>query len=128
MKTQVIVKELEEVARQLGFGIRKGKGNFKGGRCIVSGDELIVLNKHHVPEMHLSVLAEGLRGLPVDQVDMKPAVRKALEDAWDSLTTNPNEQQDTETAATPASENDTPPETAETVDAATSSSAHIDES
>ncbi len=82
MKTQAIVKELEEVARQLGLTIRKGKGNFKGGRCIVEGEEMIVLNKHHVPEFHLSILAEGLRDLPVDTVFMKPAVRKALEQAW----------------------------------------------
>ncbi len=83
MKTQVIVKELEEIAKQLGLAVRKEKGNFKGGRCIVGGDELIVLNRHHVPEMHVSVLAEGLRGLPVDSLFVKPAVRKALEEAWD---------------------------------------------
>ena len=85
MKTQVIVKELENVARQLGFGIRKGKGNFKGGRCIVAGDELIVLNKHHIPEKHLSVLAEGLRDQSIEGIEMKPAVRKALEQAWEDL-------------------------------------------
>ncbi len=84
MKTQVIVKELEEIARQLGLGIRKGKGNFKGGRCIVGGEDLIVLNRHHLPEIHLSILAEGLRDLPVEDVSMKPAVRKALEEVWDS--------------------------------------------
>ncbi|MFK7848044.1 MAG: hypothetical protein AB8G77_22340, partial [Rhodothermales bacterium] len=84
MKTQVIVKELEEIAKQLGLAVRKEKGNFKGGRCIVGGDELIVLNRHHVPEMHVSILAEGLRGLPVDSLFVKPAVRKALEEAWES--------------------------------------------
>lgn len=83
MKTQVIVKELEEIAKQLGLAVRKEKGNFKGGRCIVGGDELIVLNRHHVPEMHVSILAEGLRGLPVDSLFVKPAVRKALEEAWE---------------------------------------------
>ena len=84
MKTQAIVKELEEVARQLGLAVRKEKGNFRGGKCVVGGDQLIVLNKHHVPEVHLAILAEGLQGLPVDSVFMKPAVRKALEEAWAS--------------------------------------------
>ena len=84
MKTQAIVKELEEVARQLGLAVRKEKGNFRGGRCVVGGDQLIVLNKHHVPEVHLAILAEGLQELPVDSVFMKLAVRKALEEAWAS--------------------------------------------
>lgn len=84
MKTQVIVKELEEVARQLGLAVRKEKGNFRGGRCVVGGDELVVLNKHHVPEVHLAVLAEALQEMPVDSVFMKPAVRKALEESWAS--------------------------------------------
>ncbi len=85
MKTQLIVKELEEVARQLGLVVRKEKGNFKGGRCIVGGQEIIMLNKHHVPEAHLNVLAESLRGMSVDTVFMKPAVRKALERTWETL-------------------------------------------
>ena len=98
MKTQVIVKELEDIARQLGLGIRKGKGNFKGGRCVVGGEELIVLNRHHLPEIHLSILAEGLRDLPVDTVFMKPAVRKALEEVWDTRLTEP-EAEDSANAA-----------------------------
>ncbi len=84
MKTQAIVKELEEIARQLGLGIRKEKGNFRGGRCIVGGEDMIVLNRHHVPEVHLGILAEALRDLPIDAVFVKPAVRKALEETWNS--------------------------------------------
>ncbi|MEM8488672.1 MAG: hypothetical protein AAF564_24200 [Bacteroidota bacterium] len=98
MKTQVIVKELEEIARQLGLGIRKGKGNFKGGRCVVGGQDLIVLNRHHLPEIHLSVLAEGLRDLPVEDVFMKPAVRKALEEVWDAKLPEQEEAASTEEA------------------------------
>ena len=105
MKTQVIVKELEEVARQLGLGVRKEKGNFRGGRCIVGGNEIIVLNKHHVPELHLSILAEALRGMPIDSVFMKPAVRKALEDAWES-----NVKLEDDNSEDGASENDAMPE------------------
>lgn len=94
MKTQAIVKELEEVARQLGLGVRKGKGNFKGGRCIVGGEEMVVLNKHHVPEVHLGILAEALRDMPTDTIDMKPAVRKALEETWDAREIEMVEEED----------------------------------
>lgn len=84
MKTQKIVQELEEAAKKLGLEIRKGKGSFRGGLCTISGQETIVLNKLHVPEVHLTILAESLKEMPLDTLDLKPAVIKALEDAWDA--------------------------------------------
>lgn len=115
MKTQVIVKELEEIARQLGLGIRKGKGNFRGGRCVVGGEELIVLNRHHLPEIHLSILAEGLRGLPVEDVFMKPAVRKALEEVWEAKLEEKAPEEDTAEATDDKADDkdDTAPSTGE---------------
>ncbi|ARA93678.1 MAG: hypothetical protein D6685_10745 [Bacteroidetes bacterium] len=82
MKTQHIIRELEEAARQLGWAVRTERGSFQGGRCIVNGEPLIMLNRYHPPERHLAVLAESLRDLPVDTVYLKPAVRAALEAAW----------------------------------------------
>ena len=84
MKTHKIIQELESAIQQLGFEVRKERGNFRGGRCIVEGQEFIMLNRHHVPEVHLAVLAESLRDVPVDKIYLKPAVRKALEEAWDA--------------------------------------------
>lgn len=85
MKPDKIVKELEEVAGQLGLQVRRERGNFRGGRCTVSGRETIVLNRHHLPDIHVIVLAESLRDSPLEHVFLKPAVRKALEDAWDAI-------------------------------------------
>ncbi len=82
MKTQQVVKELEEAARQLGVRVRYEKGSFRGGLCTVEEEQVIVLNRRHTPEGHLIVLAESLRSLPVDSVYLKPAVREALEKAW----------------------------------------------
>lgn len=82
MKTQHIIRELEEAARQLGWAVRTERGSFRGGRCVVNGEQLIMLNRHHPPEMHLAVLAASLRDLPVDTIYLKPAVRAALEEAW----------------------------------------------
>ena len=84
MKTQHIVKELVEAARQLGLEVRVEKGNFRGGRCVVGGQDIIMLNKRHIPEVRLSILAECLRDIPLDDIFLKPAVRKALEDSWDA--------------------------------------------
>ena len=82
MKTPQIVKELEEVAEQLGVRVRREKGNFRGGICVRDGEEFLMLNRVHPPEVHLAILAESLRALDVESVFMKPLVRQALEDAW----------------------------------------------
>lgn len=85
MDTTTIIDELEDVAGRLGFEVRIEKGNFRGGRCIMGEDELIMLNKRHQPETRLVVLAEALRDAPLDTIYLKPAVRQALEDTWAQL-------------------------------------------
>jgi hypothetical protein len=82
MDTQQIIDELEQTAQQLGFEVRREKGNFRGGRCQKGDTELIMLNKRHLPETQLAVLADALRDTPIDTVYMKPAVREALEATW----------------------------------------------
>ena len=84
MKTLQICKELEDAARQLGLEVRVEKGNFRGGRCIVGGQDTVMLNRHHIPEVRLAILAECLRDMPLDDLFLKPAVRKALEETWDA--------------------------------------------
>lgn len=82
MDTPTIIEELEDVAQRLGFDVRIEKGNFRGGRCIMGEEELIMLNKRHQPETQLVVMAEALRDAPLDTIYLKPAVREALEDTW----------------------------------------------
>lgn len=67
----------------MGVEVRIEKGNFRGGRCTVGGEEIIMLNKRHLPEAQLVVLADSLRDLPIESVFLRPAVRTALEDAWE---------------------------------------------
>lgn len=83
MKIEQVVKELEQAVRQLGVETRWEKGNFRGGRCRLNGREVLMLNKQHPPEAQLAVLATSLRDMPVDTVFMKPAVREAMETAWE---------------------------------------------
>ena len=96
MKIERIIDELEDAARQLGLEPRWEKGNFRGGRCTVGGQELVMLNKRHPPEVHLTVLAESLRDQPVDTIFLRPAVRDALEDAWTRTETVPADEIDGE--------------------------------
>ena len=82
MKTEHIVQALEEVVQQFGLEVRWEKGRFQGGRCTINGEDLIMLNKHHPPEVHLVILAESLRDLPVEAIFLRPAVREAVEAIW----------------------------------------------
>jgi hypothetical protein len=91
MDTTTIIEELEDAAERLGFDVRAEKGNFRGGRCVVGGEALIMLNKRHPPETQLVVMAEALRDAPLDTIYLKPAVREALEDTWAALDAAPEE-------------------------------------
>jgi hypothetical protein len=91
METTQIIDELEQAAAQLGMEVRTEKGNFRGGRCTVDGEQIIMLNQRHLPETQLVVLADALRDAAIDTVYLKPAVRQALVDAWEDLDARPNE-------------------------------------
>ena len=82
MKAPALVKALEEAHQQLGVPVRRERGKFRGGRCTVAGDDVMVINKMHPYEAQMAVLAESLRSLPHDQLYIRPSVRTALEDAW----------------------------------------------
>ena len=82
MKTPEIVRELEAAVQQLGVVVRRERGNFRGGYCVRDDEEILMLNRSHPPEIHLSVLSTALKDLPVETVFLRPAVRRALEDAW----------------------------------------------
>ncbi|MEF8817564.1 MAG: hypothetical protein V5A20_12630 [Salinibacter sp.] len=82
MDTTTIIDELEDVAGRLGIEVRAEPGNFRGGRCVVEGEEVIMLNTNDLPETRLVVLAEALREAPLDTIYLKPVVRRALEEAW----------------------------------------------
>lgn len=85
MDTTTIIEELEGVAHRLGFEVRTEKGNFRGGRCMVGDEELIMINKRHQPETQLVVMAQALRDAPLETIYLKPTVRQALEDTWADL-------------------------------------------
>ncbi|MFW5972382.1 MAG: hypothetical protein ACOCTG_00205 [Bacteroidota bacterium] len=83
MKSEHILDGLKEVVRQLGIEVRSEKGNFRGGRCRVAGEDVIVLNRRHIPEIQISVLAQSITAEEVDGLYMRPALRHALEAAWE---------------------------------------------
>ena len=82
MKLERIIQELEAELTKMGIRVRREKGNFKGGWCVVNDEKCLMLNRRHSAEIQFSVLAEAVRSLPLDSVYLKPNVRTALEDHW----------------------------------------------
>ncbi len=78
MKLIEIQKELMELAKSLGISVRKEKGNFRSGFCLVNDKEVIVLNKTSTIESLVSVLAICLAKYS-DKLYIKPVLREFIE-------------------------------------------------
>ncbi len=83
MKPAAAVAAFEEVLGQLGVRVRRERGGFRGGLCVVAGAPTVVLNKLHPAQAQAVVLAAAVREHGgADGLYLRPAVRAALEDAW----------------------------------------------
>ena len=94
MKPDQLVRELEVELAKMGIRVRREKGNFKGGWCVVNDEECLMVNKRQSAEIQFSILAEAIRSLPLDSVYLKPKLRSALEDQWASPSQNPVSESD----------------------------------
>jgi hypothetical protein len=82
MKTEKLILELESLCEKLGYLIRKERGSFRGDQCVIEGEKLIVINKNKPPISQAGILAKVLQNNQADDIFIKPAVRKELEDLW----------------------------------------------
>jgi hypothetical protein len=80
MNHETLLKELEELATQLGIQVRYEKGDFDGGYCVLKDQKTLVVNKRLFDNRKTSVLAQGIAEFGLDDVYIKPAVRQFIED------------------------------------------------
>lgn len=80
MNQEILLKELEELAAQLGINVRYEKGDFDGGYCILKDQKILVVNKRIFDNRKTSVLAQGIYEIGIENVFVKPAVRQYIED------------------------------------------------
>lgn len=83
MKANKLLAELESLVEQVGYTIRKERGTFRGDSCIVEGDKLVVINKNQPVEMQVGICARVLHNRTIEDIYIKPAIRKHLEELWD---------------------------------------------
>lgn len=82
MKPDKLIIELEELVEQAGYTIRKERGTFRGDHCVVEGDKLVVLNKNKPVQQQIGLLARVLHRKKLEDIYIKPVVRKHLEELW----------------------------------------------
>ncbi|MFC2085739.1 hypothetical protein ACFLRO_00850 [Bacteroidota bacterium] len=94
MKPDKLIRELEVELTKMGVRVRREKGSFKGGWCVVNDEECLMINKRQSAETQFAILAEAIRTLPLDSVYLKPNVRSALEDQWARRPQDPSADSD----------------------------------
>jgi hypothetical protein len=80
MNYETLLKELEDLATQLGIQVRYEKGDFDGGYCILKEQKTLVVNKRLFDNRKTSVLAQGIAEFGLDEIEIKPAVRQFIDD------------------------------------------------
>lgn len=78
MTIQTILEDMMEIARSLGYTVRREKGTFRGGACVLNNQKIILLNKHIPAETLTVTLARILANHDLETTVMKPSIRAAI--------------------------------------------------
>ena len=70
------LKKLEDIYRELKITVRYEKGNFQSGYCIVTGKNIVIVNKFFEVEARTNILLEILENGKIDVVDLSDESRE----------------------------------------------------
>ncbi len=80
------LSKLEEIFREMGITVRYEKGNFQSGYCIVSGKNIVIINRFFEIEARMNTLLDimdsgnfDLSGLSEENTDWLNKLKKALQ-------------------------------------------------
>jgi hypothetical protein len=85
MKAEKLLIELEQLVEKAGYTVRKERGTFRGNHCVFEGDKLVMLNKKKPVEQQIGLLARLLNKQNLQDIYIKPAVRKELNALWQRM-------------------------------------------
>ncbi|MEX0994173.1 MAG: hypothetical protein WD599_01515 [Balneolaceae bacterium] len=88
MNSEKLLLELESLCEQSGYRVRKERGTFRGDHCVIEGDKLILINKNRPVEAQVGILAKVLKSVKTENIYIKPAVRKRMQEIWDRMEKN----------------------------------------
>lgn len=79
-KPEAILEELESFVRGLGLTLRYERGDFEGGYCVLKEQKMIVINKLANTQKRISLLAQSIVEMGIDQSLMPESVKSIIED------------------------------------------------
>ena len=79
MQPQKLCSELENALIRLGWKIRQEKGNFRGGACLLSGEQMVIINKKLTTDERIEIFSQALKRTELDDLYLLPEVRRFLE-------------------------------------------------
>jgi len=79
MKLTDVQEALEQVAQRLGVTVRYERATFTGGSCTLRGEPLIIVNSKLTLREKVRALAKEVSRLPLEEVFIRPEVRRHLE-------------------------------------------------
>ena len=80
MNPKTIYNKLNLIADKLNIKIIKGKGNFKGGCCVIKEEAVIVINKNKPFEERVRNLALGLLEFNLDEIQIDLKIKNLIDD------------------------------------------------
>ena len=91
MKAEKLLEELTQLAKSLGYTVRREAGSFRGGGCVVHDQRLIIVNRSMPIEAACVIVARALcRMVGTEDTFLKPAVREILQRERDYAASNPD--------------------------------------
>ena len=78
MSSKQIYDKLCLIAEELQIKVIKGKGNFKGGSCLVKEESIIVINHNQTFEGRIRNLALSLLEFNLDKIKMNTKIKQIL--------------------------------------------------
>lgn len=79
-KPEAILEELEKFVRGLGITLRYERGDFEGGYCVLKEQGMIVINKLANTQKRISLLAQSIMEIGVDEKLMDENIKGIIED------------------------------------------------
>ncbi|MDZ7262617.1 MAG: hypothetical protein ONB05_11000 [candidate division KSB1 bacterium] len=84
MEEETILQQLEQLVQTLAIELRYEKGDFEGGLCRVNNHRVFIINATLPIHKKIKLLAGELGSLDLNQVFIRPALRKIIEEGGNS--------------------------------------------
>jgi hypothetical protein len=81
MDASEILEQLETLAEHHRIKVRYEKCKSRGGLCRVNDEQMLIVRRSLTVPEKVDVLSQALAALPLDDVYLKPEVRRLLEEA-----------------------------------------------